>query len=92
VTVLVVGATGTVGPHVDRALAARREPARVLARDAGHARAALPADTDIRDLVTKADQPFQVISLPEMVPSMHGQDPQLFTSLLAGWARRLDTP
>jgi uncharacterized protein YbjT (DUF2867 family) len=35
VTVLVVGATGTVGPHVVRALAARREPARVLARDAG---------------------------------------------------------
>jgi hypothetical protein len=44
------------------------------------------------DLVTKADQPFQVISLPEMAHSMHGQDPQLFTSLLAGWARRLDTP
>jgi hypothetical protein len=42
--------------------------------------------------VTKPDQPFQVISLPEMAHSMHDQDPQLFTSLLAGWARRLDTP
>jgi uncharacterized protein YbjT (DUF2867 family) len=63
VTVLVVGATGTVGPHVVRALAARREPARVLARDAGHARAVLPAGTDIRsgdpgdddDLLAAAD-------------------------------------
>ena len=42
-TVLVVGATGTVGPHVVRTLAARGSSARVLARDAGHARAVLPA-------------------------------------------------
>ncbi len=47
-TVLVVGATGTVGPHVIRALAALGEPARALARDADRARAVLPAGTDIR--------------------------------------------
>ncbi len=47
-TVLVVGATGTVGPHVVRALAARQVPARVLARDVSHARAVLPAGADIR--------------------------------------------
>lgn len=47
-TVLVVGATGTVGPHVVRALTALGRPARVLARDAERARAILPAGTDIR--------------------------------------------
>jgi NAD(P)H dehydrogenase (quinone) len=46
--VLVVGATGTVGPHVVRPLAGRQVPVRVLARDAARARALLPADTDIR--------------------------------------------
>jgi NAD(P)H dehydrogenase (quinone) len=63
VTVLIVGATGTVGPHVVRALAARGVPARVLARDGDHARAVLPAGTDIRvgdpgaddDLLAAAD-------------------------------------
>jgi NAD(P)H dehydrogenase (quinone) len=62
-TVLVVGATGTVGPHVIRALAALGEPARALARDADRARAVLPDGTDIRpgdpgdddDLLTAAD-------------------------------------
>ncbi|MFY9930542.1 MAG: NmrA family NAD(P)-binding protein [Streptosporangiaceae bacterium] len=62
-TVLVVGATGTVGPHVVRALAARGVPARILARDGGHAQAVLPAGTDIRtgdpgaddDLLAAAD-------------------------------------
>ncbi len=62
-TVLVVGSTGTVGPHVVRALAARGEPARVLTRDAARASAILPAGTDIRrgnpgddeDLRTAAD-------------------------------------
>lgn len=47
-TVLVVGATGTVGPHVVRALTALGRPPRVLARDAERARAILPAGTDIR--------------------------------------------
>jgi uncharacterized protein YbjT (DUF2867 family) len=62
-TVLVVGATGTVGPHVVRALAALGVPARALARDADRARAILPAGTDIRhgdpgdddDLLAAAD-------------------------------------
>jgi uncharacterized protein YbjT (DUF2867 family) len=46
--VLVVGATGTVGPHVVRALAERQVPVRVLARDAARAAALLPAGTDVR--------------------------------------------
>jgi NAD(P)H dehydrogenase (quinone) len=46
--VLVVGATGTVGPHVVRALTERQVPVRVLARDAARAAALLPAGTDIR--------------------------------------------
>ena len=62
-TVLIVGATGTVGPHVVRALDGRGVPARVLARDGGHAEAVLPAGTDIRigdpgnddDLLAAAD-------------------------------------
>jgi uncharacterized protein YbjT (DUF2867 family) len=63
VSVLVVGATGTVGPHVVRALAARNVPTRVLARDADRAWGILPAGTDIRggdpgnddDLLAAAD-------------------------------------
>jgi uncharacterized protein YbjT (DUF2867 family) len=62
-TVLGVGATGTVGPHVIRALAALGVPARALARDADRARAILPAGTDVRhgdpgdddDLLAAAD-------------------------------------
>jgi uncharacterized protein YbjT (DUF2867 family) len=62
-TVLVVGATGTVGPHVIRALAALGVPARALARDPARARAVLPDGTDIRpgdpgdddDLLAAAD-------------------------------------
>lgn len=62
-SVLVVGATGTVGPHVVRALAARDVPTRVLARDADRARDILPAGADIRggdpgdddDLLAAAD-------------------------------------
>jgi uncharacterized protein YbjT (DUF2867 family) len=46
--VLVVGATGTVGPHVVRALTERQVPVRVLVRDAARAAALLPAGTDIR--------------------------------------------
>jgi NAD(P)H dehydrogenase (quinone) len=62
-TVLVVGATGTVGPHVMTALAALGVPARALARDPARARAVLPDGTDIRpgdpgdddDLLAAAD-------------------------------------
>lgn len=62
-TVLVVGATGTVGPHVITALATLGGPARVLTRDADRARTILPAGTDIRpgdpgdddDLLAAAD-------------------------------------
>jgi len=46
--VLVVGATGTVGPHVVRALAERQVPVRVLVRDEARAAALLPAGTDFR--------------------------------------------
>jgi uncharacterized protein YbjT (DUF2867 family) len=47
-TVLVVGATGTVGPHVLTALATLGVPAWVLTHGADRARAILPAGTDIR--------------------------------------------
>ncbi|WNV83009.1 NmrA family NAD(P)-binding protein [Umezawaea sp. Da 62-37] len=42
-SVLVLGATGTVGPHVVRALLSRGEPTRVLTRDPRRAREILPA-------------------------------------------------
>jgi pimeloyl-ACP methyl ester carboxylesterase len=45
-----------------------------------------------RELVTGAGQPFEVVSLPEMAHSMHGQDPRLFTKLLTDWVQRLGTP
>jgi NAD(P)H dehydrogenase (quinone) len=47
-TVLVIGATGTVGPHVVAALAAQATPVRVLARDGDRARSLLPAGVDVR--------------------------------------------
>lgn len=44
---LVLGATGTVGPHVVRALLDRGEAARVLTRDARRAREILPAGAEV---------------------------------------------
>jgi uncharacterized protein YbjT (DUF2867 family) len=46
-TVLVIGGTGTIGPHVVTALVDRQAPVRVLARDATRARTLLPAQADI---------------------------------------------
>jgi uncharacterized protein YbjT (DUF2867 family) len=46
--VLVVGATGTVGPHVVRALTDQQVPVRALARNADRARGLLPDGTDVR--------------------------------------------
>ena len=43
-TVLVLGATGTIGPHVVAALRARNAPTRVLTRNAARARDILPTD------------------------------------------------
>ncbi|HEY1488924.1 MAG TPA: NmrA family NAD(P)-binding protein [Micromonosporaceae bacterium] len=47
-TVLVIGATGTVGPHVVAALTALGTPVRVLARDGDRARTLLPTGVDVR--------------------------------------------
>ena len=46
-TVLVVGATGVVGPHLVNALAERKVATRVLARDTERARKLLPEGTEI---------------------------------------------
>lgn len=46
-TVLAVGATGVVGPHVVTALTERGAVVRVLARDAERARRVLPAGTEL---------------------------------------------
>lgn len=62
-SVLVVGSTGVVGPHVVASLAGRQVPVRVLTRDEGRARALLPEGVDIRagdpgaddDLLAAAD-------------------------------------
>jgi len=45
--VLVLGATGTLGPHVVRALQRKADGVRVLTRDAQHARDRLPHDVDL---------------------------------------------
>lgn len=47
-TVLVIGATGTVGPHVVTALTERATPVRVLVRDGDRARTILPIGVDVR--------------------------------------------
>ncbi|MFL1380809.1 NmrA family NAD(P)-binding protein [Nocardiopsis protaetiae] len=46
-TVLIVGATGVVGPHVVDSLLAKGEPVRVLARGPERARALLPEGVDV---------------------------------------------
>lgn len=65
-TVLVLGATGVVGPHVVRALVARGVPTRVLTRNVGHATEVLPAGVDIR-----AGDPAQDA---DVVAAAHGVD------------------
>jgi len=42
-----------------------------------------------RELVTHAGQPFEIMSFPGMAHSMHGQDPQLFTSTLTSWSQTI---
>jgi hypothetical protein len=42
-----------------------------------------------RELVTRAGQPFEILSFPGMAHSMHGQDPRLFTSTVAGWSQTI---
>lgn len=55
-TILVTGATGTVGKHIVRQLVERGHRVRALTRDPGKARAALPASVEIAigDLTTPA--------------------------------------
>ncbi|MDR7301616.1 NmrA family NAD(P)-binding protein [Haloactinomyces albus] len=48
-TILLLGATGTIGPHVVAGLRARDAEIRVLARDAARARGVLGADVDVRE-------------------------------------------
>jgi hypothetical protein len=43
----------------------------------------------VRELVAAAGQPVRYLSFPTMAHSMHGQDPALFTSTVAGWAATL---
>ena len=47
-TILVLGATGTLGPHVVAALTAQATPVRALARDGDRARVLLPTGVDVR--------------------------------------------
>ncbi len=42
-----------------------------------------------RQLVTGAAQPFEIVDLPEMVHSMHGHDPQLFSKIIFDWSATL---
>jgi pimeloyl-ACP methyl ester carboxylesterase len=43
----------------------------------------------VRDLVEGAGQPFTFRSFPDMPHSMHGADPELYTSTVAEWAASL---
>jgi pimeloyl-ACP methyl ester carboxylesterase len=43
----------------------------------------------VRELVTEAGQKIDYQSFPAMAHSMHGQDPALFASTVAGWALQL---
>ncbi len=76
-SVLVVGATGTVGPHVVAALTDQAMTVRVLSRNGARARAILPPTTDVRsgdpgddgDLLAAADGVDAVFVL-----SAHGHE------------------
>ena len=45
----------------------------------------------VRQLVTAGGNTFQYVSLPATPHSLHGQDPQLYTETLVGWATALPT-
>ena len=42
-----------------------------------------------RDLVSGADQPFELVDLPEMVHSMHAHEPQRFADIVTRWPATL---
>jgi pimeloyl-ACP methyl ester carboxylesterase len=46
----------------------------------------------VRELIAAAGQPCDYRSFPTMPHSMHGQDPELFTSTLVEWAATLPAP
>jgi hypothetical protein len=46
-------------------------------------------ETRARQLIEAAGQRIEVQSFPTMGHSMHGQDPQLFSTTLIEWASRL---
>lgn len=48
-TIAVIGATGTIGPHIVRSLQARDATIRVITRDAQRARTLLPGSIEIRE-------------------------------------------
>ena len=48
-TVAVIGATGTIGPHIVRSLQARDATIRVITRDAERARTLLSGSIEIRE-------------------------------------------
>jgi pimeloyl-ACP methyl ester carboxylesterase len=43
----------------------------------------------VRDLIAEAGQSVEYQSFPKMGHSMHGQDPELFATVLTEWARRM---
>lgn len=62
-TVAVIGATGTVGPHVVRSLQARDATIRVITRDAKRAGTLLPDSVDIRETdITDHDSIIEAVA------------------------------
>lgn len=88
-TVLVVGATGVVGPHGVAALTARGVATRVLARDAERARRLLPSSVDVRagdpgsddDLLAAADGLESLFLLTSQAHQMAGLQLRIIRAL-----------
>jgi pimeloyl-ACP methyl ester carboxylesterase len=94
--------TGTVAASCDHArmLASVKVPVlfthhfRMIDEESG---ALLGAASDlqvehVRRLVTGTGNPFELVSLPTMGHSLHGQDPQLYVDTLTAWWSGLDAP
>jgi pimeloyl-ACP methyl ester carboxylesterase len=91
--------TGTIAASCrhDRMLSAVKVPVLLtqhfwmIEETTGSLAGALSGDqaTQARQLIEAAGQRFEFRSFPTMGHSMHGQDPQLFSSCLVEWARSL---
>ncbi len=95
-TVLITGATGTVGYPIARSLIARGDEVRALVRDAGRARKLLPdgaepipGDVTDRESVDRAVEGCEIVFHAAGLPEQWRRDPADFQRVNVGGSRNL---